>query len=41
MHSAKHPHGCREEKCPHFHREPSRDIFTVNRAHSVCGPTWP
>ena len=39
MHSAKHPHGCREEKCPHFRREPSRDIFIINRAHSVCGPT--
>lgn len=26
LHPAKHPHGCREEKCPYF-RKPSRDIF--------------
>jgi hypothetical protein len=25
-HSAKHPHGCREEKCPYFVK-PSQDIF--------------
>jgi hypothetical protein len=25
-HSAKHPHGCREEKCPYFKKE-SKDIF--------------
>ncbi len=25
-HATKHPHGCREEKCPYF-RKPSRDIF--------------
>ena len=26
-HSVKHPHGCREEKCPYY-RKPSNDIFT-------------
>ncbi len=25
-HAEKHPHGCREEKCPYF-QKPSRDIF--------------
>ena len=25
-HSAKHPHGCREEKCPYY-RKPATDIF--------------
>ena len=25
-HSGKHPHGCREEKCPYY-QKPSRDIF--------------
>jgi hypothetical protein len=25
-HTAKHPHGCREEKCP-FYQKPGRDIF--------------
>lgn len=25
-HSAKHPHGCREEKCPYY-RKPAEDIF--------------
>jgi hypothetical protein len=25
-HSSKHPHGCREEKCPYYQKE-SRDIF--------------
>jgi hypothetical protein len=25
--SDRHPHGCREEKCPYYHK-PSRDIFT-------------
>jgi hypothetical protein len=25
-HVAKHPHGCREDKCPYF-KKPSRDIF--------------
>jgi hypothetical protein len=25
-HAERHPHGCREEKCPYF-RKPSRDIF--------------
>lgn len=25
-HALKHPHGCREEKCPYY-RKPSRDIF--------------
>jgi hypothetical protein len=25
-HAEKHPHGCREEKCPYY-RKPSRDIF--------------
>ena len=25
-HASKHPHGCREERCPFF-RKPSRDIF--------------
>jgi len=26
-HSAKHPHGCREEKCPYY-RKPTDDVFT-------------
>jgi hypothetical protein len=25
-HATKHPHGCREEKCPYFHKE-SKDVF--------------
>jgi hypothetical protein len=25
-HSAKHPHGCREEKCPYY-RKPAHDVF--------------
>jgi hypothetical protein len=25
-HASKHPHGCREERCPYY-RRPSRDIF--------------
>lgn len=39
-HSAKHPHGCREEKCPFFKRETARDIFadSVRLSISVCGP---
>jgi len=26
LHADKHPHGCREKKCPYF-KEPSKDIF--------------
>jgi LSD1 subclass zinc finger protein len=26
LHATKHPHGCREEKCP-FYQEPARDLF--------------
>ena len=26
-HVSKHPHGCREERCPYY-RRPSRDVFT-------------
>jgi hypothetical protein len=29
-HTAQHPHGCREEKCPYF-RKPSRDIFAETK----------
>ena len=29
-HSAKHPHGCREEQCPYY-RKPSNDIFTGSK----------
>lgn len=41
MHSAKHPHGCREEKCPFFRREASRDIFadSTDPSRSSFGPT--
>ncbi len=35
-HADKHPHGCREDKCPYF-RRPSRDIFA--RAGFVPGLT--
>lgn len=40
-HSAKHPHGCREEKCPYYTKEASRDIFadSVHLPVSYCGPT--
>jgi hypothetical protein len=40
-HSAKHPHGCREEKCPYYKREASRDIFadSIHMPVSYCGPT--
>ncbi len=35
--SNRHPHGCREEKCPYYHK-PSRDIFTdtINMQAAVC-----
>lgn len=35
--SNRHPHGCREEKCPYYHK-PSRDIFTdaINMSATVC-----
>lgn len=29
-HPARHPHGCREEKCPYY-RKPSRDIFAESK----------
>jgi len=29
-HAARHPHGCREEKCPYY-RKPSRDIFAEGK----------
>ncbi len=28
-HTTKHPHGCREEKCP-FYQKPAKDIFAVS-----------
>ena len=33
-HSSKHPHGCREEKCPYYQKE-SRDIF-ADSIHLSC-----
>ncbi len=30
-HSAKHPHGCREEKCPYYQRPASKDIFAETK----------
>jgi hypothetical protein len=30
IHAERHPHGCREEKCPYY-RKPSRDIFAEHR----------
>jgi hypothetical protein len=29
-HASKHPHGCREERCPYY-RRPSRDIFAEGK----------
>jgi len=29
IHSARHPHGCREERCPYF-KKPAHDIFAGN-----------
>jgi hypothetical protein len=29
-HASKHPHSCREERCPYF-RKPSRDIFAEGK----------
>jgi len=36
-HMDKHPHGCRESKCPYF-QKPSRDIFTesIDLKGTVC-----
>ncbi len=36
-HMEKHPHGCREEKCPYF-QKPSRDIFaeSINLKPTLC-----
>jgi len=35
--SDRHPHGCREEKCPYY-QKPSRDIFTdpANTKDTIC-----
>jgi hypothetical protein len=35
--SSRHPHGCREEKCPYYHK-PGRDIFTdtINMSATIC-----
>lgn len=30
QHSSRHPHGCREEKCPYY-RRPSKDIFAEGK----------
>jgi hypothetical protein len=40
-HSLKHPHGCREEKCPYYKKEATRDVFAegVHLPISYCGPT--
>ncbi len=36
-HSSRHPHGCREEKCPYY-QKPSRDIFaeSIHLKTTVC-----
>lgn len=36
--SAAHPHGCREDACPYFLREATKDIFTeaINLRKTAC-----
>jgi hypothetical protein len=37
-HSGKHPHGCREEKCPYYKKEENKDIFadSIHLPVTVC-----
>jgi hypothetical protein len=34
-HSERHPHGCREEKCPYYKKEAAKDIFAESTHLSV------
>jgi len=33
--SKRHPHGCREEKCPYYKKEATQDIFAASTHLSV------
>ncbi len=36
-HSAKHPHGCREEKCPFYKKEETEDVFdSIHLPATTC-----
>ena len=37
-HSGKHPHGCREQKCPYYQKE-TKDVFTdsIHLPATACG----
>lgn len=40
-HAVKHPHGCREQKCPYYRRPASRDVFadSIHLPIASCGPS--
>ncbi len=36
-HSSRHPHGCREEKCPYYKEEPKPVLEGIHMPMAVCG----